>query len=358
MMDMTRQQRSVFDMGSATSADGVRRSFASASVALDHSISRRARLCWVIGRVVAPLALIVCSQLLNPAILHSQVERAADAPQPFSAEASKQHFQLHDGFRIELVASEPLLSDPSAILVDHRGRMFVSELHGYNLEGHLDIVELNLQGKLDREVRRVRVEGELLDRAKQARTGTVKQLIDLDGDGQMDDHEVWADDLPPCYGMVAYRDGIIVVCGPDIVFLADRDQDGRAEVRELLFTGFDVEVMERAINNPRWGLDGWVYVATGGGESDGFWPSVEGPSLSWENRLSLPPRWVGDRGSNWRQRDFRARVQRLWRPVSNDDVDAVHVCHSHSASVHAPQSLHCLAGRDNGCSALQQSLSL
>ena len=187
---MARQQPSVFDMGSATPTDGIRRSFASASVALDTSITRRARLSRVIGRVVVPLALIVCSQLLNPANLHSQVERAADAPQPFSAEASKEQFQLHDGFRIELVASEPLLSDPSAILVDHRGRMFVSELHGYNLEGHLDIVELNQQGKLDREVRRVRVEGELLDRAKQARTGTVKQLIDLDGDGRMDDHKV------------------------------------------------------------------------------------------------------------------------------------------------------------------------
>ena len=168
--------------------------------------------------------------------LHGQIEPAADAPQPLSPEESQKHFRLPDDLRIELVASEPLIADPSAMLVDHRGRMFVCELHGYNLEGHLDIVELNRSGKLDREVRRVRVEGDLLERAKEGRTGTVKRLIDRDGDGRMDDCEVWADDLPPCYGMVAFRDGLIVVCGPDIVFVADRDDDGRAEVRQLLFT--------------------------------------------------------------------------------------------------------------------------
>lgn len=206
------------------------------------------------------------------------IPRAADAPLPLSPEASRDCFSLPAELEIELVAGEPLLRDPAAVLRDPRGQLFACELHGYNLEGHLDVVELNKTGKLDREIRRVRLTGEVYERAKRQRSGVVKRLIDSDGDGRMDEAAVWADDLPPCYGMVAYRDGLIVVCGPDIVFLADRDMDGVAEIRELLFTGFEVDVMERAINNPRWGVDGWIYVAAGGEPAEVTGPNLPAPA--------------------------------------------------------------------------------
>ena len=35
------------------------------------------------------------------------------------------------------------------------------------------------------------------------------------------------------------------VCPPMIVYLADLDNDGRAEVREVLYEGFKFEVLER-----------------------------------------------------------------------------------------------------------------
>jgi putative membrane-bound dehydrogenase-like protein len=206
----------------------------------------------------------------------AEITPATDAAQPKSPEESLKHFQLPPGFEMQLVAAEPLISEPSAILFDDRGRLFVCELHGYNLEGHLDVTELNKTGKLDRTVRRVRVEGELFEKAKRQRSGRIKLLLDTNDDGRMDEARLWADNLPACYGMVAHQDGLIVVCGPDIVFLADRDDDARAEVRELLFTGFDVELMERAINNPRRGLDGWIYVAAGGGAAKVTGPRLDG----------------------------------------------------------------------------------
>ena len=50
---------------------------------------------------------------------------------------------------------------------------------------------------------------------------------------------------------------------------ADRDGDGKAEVRETLFTGFKVSVIERRINQPQWGPDNWIYVDGGqGGRRD------------------------------------------------------------------------------------------
>ena len=82
-------------------------------------------------------------------------------------------------------------------------------------------------------------------RAEAEQLGTVKKMIDDDGDGTMDRTEIWADGLPACLGICPARGGIIAICAPDIVFLADRDGDGKAEVRDTLFTGFKVSVIER-----------------------------------------------------------------------------------------------------------------
>ena len=169
---------------------------------------------------------ILAVLLLNAAVVSTvlaQIQPAADAPQPMSPDESASKIRLPDGFRIELVASEPLIQDPSCIAFDEYGRMFICELHGYNIEGHLDVTELNKTGKLDTKVRRLRWElmgGKIAEQAKKLQFGVLKMLTDIDGDGRMDHAEVWADDLPPCYGVVAARGGVIVDCAPDIVYLA------------------------------------------------------------------------------------------------------------------------------------------
>lgn len=198
----------------------------------------------------------------------------ADAPQPMTPEQSAAAFKLPDGFRMDVVASEPLIASPSAVCWDERGRMFVSELHGYNLAGQLDIEELNKTGKLDTQVRRVQAD-EKFKRAAMAGTfGVVKWLRDMNGDGRMDQADVFATNLPPIYGLVPARGGIIVACAPDIVFLADRDGDGTAETREVLFSGFPTGELERGINAPQWSVDGWIYFGRGWGGG-----KITGPHL-------------------------------------------------------------------------------
>jgi len=228
------------------------------------------------------LALLLIKAAIGGTAL-AQIQPASDAPQPMSPAESASKIRLPDGFRIELVASEPLIKDPSCIAFDEYGRMFVCELHGYNIEGHLDVTELNTTGKLDTEVRRLRWElmgGKIAEQARKLQFGVLKLLTDSDGDGRMDRAEVWADDLPPCYGVVAARGGVIVTSAPDIVFFADRDHDGQVDFRETLFTGFHHSVLERGINNPKWGLDNWIYV--GAGRHAG---TIRGPHLAKQVQL-------------------------------------------------------------------------
>src|SRR5947207_10272865 len=116
----------------------------------------------------------------------AQIPKPTDAPGPMTPEQSAAAFKLPEGFRMVVVASEPLIASPSAVCWDERGQMFVSELHGYNLAGQLDIEELNKTGKLDTQVRRVQADEKFKRAAKAGTFGVLKLLRDTNGDGRMD----------------------------------------------------------------------------------------------------------------------------------------------------------------------------
>jgi putative membrane-bound dehydrogenase-like protein len=209
------------------------------------------------------------------------ITQATDAPKPLSPEQSRRCFRLPAGFRIELVAAEPLLREPTGMCFDARGRMYVCELHGYNLDGYYDILALNKTGVLDTKVRRIPASKEAQARAAKETYGTVRRLESSRGDGRYDRYTVLADHLPPCYGVVPARDGVIVVCAPDVIYLADTSDTGKADVRETLFTGFGVGEIWTNISNPRRGLDNWIYVASGASSGG----TIRGPHLKGEVKL-------------------------------------------------------------------------
>jgi putative membrane-bound dehydrogenase-like protein len=224
--------------------------------------------------------LLVAALLAGAAAAADKIPPATDAPKPLAPDESRKRFRLPEGFGIELVAAEPMLAEPTGMCFDARGRIYVCELHGYNRDGYYDIVELNKTGVLDKAVRRIPASKEAQERAAKETYGTVKLLEDTDGDGRVDRVTVLADHLPPCYGVVPARDGVIAICAPDIVYLADRG-DGKGPVRETLFTGFGTGEIWTHISNPRWGVDNWIYVAAGATSAG----TVRGPHLKGEVRL-------------------------------------------------------------------------
>ena len=82
--------------------------------------------------------------------MFAAIPKPKDAPKPLSPEESAKLVSLPKGFELQLLASEPLVRQPSGVCRDARGRLFVCELHGYNMEGQYDIEALNKTGNWTR----------------------------------------------------------------------------------------------------------------------------------------------------------------------------------------------------------------
>ena len=81
------------------------------------------------------LLLLSATLTLTTRLAFAQIPVPTDAPKPLTPGKSAAAFKLPEGFRMEVIASEPIISTSSGVCWDERGRMFVSELHGYNLNG-------------------------------------------------------------------------------------------------------------------------------------------------------------------------------------------------------------------------------
>ncbi len=149
-------------------------------------------------------------------------------------------WQVKPGFKLQLAAAEPLVRDPIAICFDERGRMFVCEMIDYSEERDHD-----------------------------PHWGRVSVLEDTDGDGVYDKSTVFADNLPWPTGLIWANGGLYVGATPDIWRFEDRDGDGKAEVREKVFTGFGTGLarlnVQALLNSFVWGQDNRVHVQSGTG---------------------------------------------------------------------------------------------
>jgi putative membrane-bound dehydrogenase-like protein len=93
--------------------------------------------------------------------------------------------------------------------------------------------------------------------------GVVRFLEDTNGDGRYTKQTTFLDGLPFPTGVIPWRNGVIVAAAPEIFYAEDRDGDGKADHREVLFTGFTEGNQQHRINGFDLGLDGWIYGANG-----------------------------------------------------------------------------------------------
>ncbi len=152
-----------------------------------------------------------------------------------SLDSALSSFELPKGFKIEIVAAEPLLGDPVDMEIDEYGRMYVVEMPGYPLD--------------------------------KSGTGKVKVLSDGNGDGRMDSAIVFADNLVLPNSVMRWKKGILVTDAPYVLYFEDTNGDNKADVRDTVLTGFALSNPQHNLNSPLLGIDNWIYLAHEGAVS-------------------------------------------------------------------------------------------
>ncbi len=157
--------------------------------------------------------------------------------QPLPPREAMKHIRLPPGFRLELVASEPQIREPVAIAWDGNGRMFVAEMRGYMQ----DIEGTNAR----------------------APVGRISLHEDTNGDGRMDRHSVYLDDLVEPRAILAVDDGLLVGEPPDLWYCRDLNGDGVADSKVRVFDRFSMRSsnVEHKANGLLWGIDNWIHVS-------------------------------------------------------------------------------------------------
>ena len=179
---------------------------------------------------------------------------------PLEPAAALASFELRSPqLRIEAVAVEPLVTDPVAIAFDAEGAMLVVEMRGYSE-----------------------------DRDKNL--GRVRRLTGTTGDGRFDHATTYAEGLSWPTAVACWDGGIFVAAAPDIWYFKDQDDDGVAEVRRRVFTGFRRNNVQALPNSLRWSLDNRIEGVTSlsGGKVDGI--ELRGRDFAFDpHSLELEP---------------------------------------------------------------------
>jgi putative membrane-bound dehydrogenase-like protein len=154
---------------------------------------------------------------------------------PLSPEEAQKTFRVAPGFRLELVAAEPLVIHPIFFEFDPDGRIWVVEYQGYmrDLEG--------------------RGEGDPLCR--------IVVLEDTTGDGRADRSTVFLDGLVMPRTLALVKGGVLVAEPPNLWFCADTNSDLRADTKKLVGPYGRAGNPQHTANGLTYGLDNWLHSA-------------------------------------------------------------------------------------------------
>jgi putative membrane-bound dehydrogenase-like protein len=142
------------------------------------------------------------------------------------------NLDIHEEVQASLFASEPMMLSPSAIDIDHRGRVWVCEVTNY------------------RKHRNKREEGD-----------RILILEDTDGDNKADKVKTFYQgrDVDSAHGVSVFGNKIVIAVADRIMVFTDQDGDDKPDSKENLFTGISGAQHDHGIHAVHFGPDGKFY---------------------------------------------------------------------------------------------------
>lgn len=141
---------------------------------------------------------------------------------------------VKDGYKVNIWAAEPMMTQPMAFCWDDRGRLWVAENRDYESRGR---------------------------GFSNAGDSRILILEDTDGDGVADSRKVFAEGIAFPAALAVGFDGVFVGAPPNLLFIPDRNKDDKADLDniEVRLTGWGIRDRHETLNSLHWGPDGWLY---------------------------------------------------------------------------------------------------
>ena len=184
---------------------------------------------WCVILFLISLIFAACQQ---PSLPVQKPEKLPDDQQRLAKNAIK-GLQIDDGLYASLFASEPMITNPTDMDIDARGRVWICEGFNYRPKN-------NPKDSIKKEGDRILI------------------LEDTNGDGIADTSKVFyqANDVNAALGICVLGNKVIVSCSPKVFILTDTNGDDKADKKEVLFEGIAGVQHDHGIHAFTFGPDG------------------------------------------------------------------------------------------------------
>ena len=182
----------------------------------------------------------------------------ADGTPPTPPAEAMALFSLRPGLAVDLMAAEPAVEQPLYMNWDSRGRLWVVEYRQYQFPAGLKVVsyDSHLRAQFDRMP--------LPPPRGEKGADRVSVFEDTDGDGVFDKRSEAFTGLNLASAALPGAGAIWVLNPPYLLRYPDADGDGQPEGEpEVALSGFGIEDTHSVASSLQWGLDGWLYGASG-----------------------------------------------------------------------------------------------
>ena len=162
------------------------------------------------------------------------IRKAFSESPVLSARESIQKMQIEKGFRVHIVATEPLLNTPVALSFDDKGRIWVVEMENYMPDS--------------------------IGTGEDQPTGKIIILSDQNADGKMDERKIFLDSLVLPRAICFIENGILVAESPNLWFYEIKNDKplNKTLVDAAYAEGGNVEHQPNGLFRA---LDNWIYNA-------------------------------------------------------------------------------------------------